>query len=133
MRVMYERDDSDVVLLVDADNAFNNLNRKTLLYNIGIICPTIATFVRNCYTVPTRLFAIGVREIFSEERTAQGDPLGMAIYTIGTTPMLRIIADCTDEQREAAFADDIIAAERINGLRRLYELLTVGPPFGCDL
>ena len=45
--------------------------------------------------------------------------------------MLKILADSADEEREAAFADDITAAGRINGLRKFWdELLTVGPPFG---
>ena len=52
----------------------------------------------------------------------------MVIYAIGTTPMLNIIANCADEQREVAFADDITAAGQINGLRKFWdELLTVGP------
>ena len=128
---MYEKDNSDAVLMVDAEIAFNNLNQKALLHNIGIICPKISTFFRNCYRVPTRLFVIGGTEILSEEEPTQGDPLGMAIYAIGTTPMLNIIANCAEEQREAAFADDITAAGQSNGLRKFWDgLLTVGPPFG---
>ena len=130
MKVMYENNDTDAVLLVDAENAFNSLNRKAFLHNIGIICPSITIFIRNCYTITTRLFVIGGTEIQSEEGTTQGDPLGMAVYAIGTTPLLNLLAESTDE-REAAFADDITAAGRIDGLRKWWdELTTIGPPFG---
>ena len=130
MKAMYENNDTDAVLLVDAENAFNSLNRKAFLHNIGITCPVIAIFVRNSYTVPTRLFVIGGTEIQSEEGTTQGDPLGMAIYAIGTTPLLDLLAESTEE-RETAFADDITAAGKIDGLRKWWdELTTIGPPFG---
>ena len=130
MKAMYENNDTDAVLLVDAENAFKSLNRKAFLHNIGITCPVIAIFVRNSYTVPTRLFVIGGTEIQSEEGTTQGDPLGMAIYAIGTTPLLDLLAESTEE-RETAFADDITAAGKIDGLRKWWdELTTIGPPFG---
>lgn len=91
MRVMYERDDSDAVLLVNAENAFNSLNQKTLLHNVGFICPIIATFVQNWFTVPTGLFVIDGTEILSKEGITQGNPLGMVIYAIGTTTLLKIL------------------------------------------
>ena len=101
MKRMYKNDNTDAVLLVDAENAFNSLNRKALLHNIGIIiCSTISTFVRNCYTVATHLFVLGGTEIRSEEGTTQGDPLGMAIYAIGTSPLLDIMAESMDESDE---------------------------------
>ena len=124
MKAMYENNDTDAVLLVDAENAFNSMNRKAFLHNIGITCPIIAIFVRD------NLFVIGGTEIQSEEGTTQGDPLGMAIYAIGTTPLLDLLAESTEE-RETAFADDITAAGKIDGLRKwLDELTTIGPPFG---
>ena len=47
MRKMFEADDNDAVLLIDASNAFNSLNRSAALYNIRILCPTLATFAIN--------------------------------------------------------------------------------------
>ena len=45
MHKIYEEDESEVILLVDA---FNSVNRKTFLHNIGIICQPLAKLVRNC-------------------------------------------------------------------------------------
>ena len=37
------------VLLVDAENAFNSLNRQVALRNIQYLCPSLATILVNCY------------------------------------------------------------------------------------
>ena len=37
------------VLLVDASNAFNRLNRRVALHNVSIICPSLATALINTY------------------------------------------------------------------------------------
>ena len=50
---VYER---DAVLLIDASNAFNALNRAAALHNIRVLCPTLATYVINTYRQPARLF-----------------------------------------------------------------------------
>ena len=68
--------------MVDAANVFNNLNRKVFLHNLKFICPEIATYVNNCYSVPATLFASGGLELNSREFSTQGDPLGMAIYAM---------------------------------------------------
>ena len=47
----------------------------------------------------------------------------MAIYAIGTTPLLDLLAESTEE-RETAFADDITAAGKIDGLRKWWDELT---------
>ena len=47
---MFSEDDSDAILLVDADNVFNRINRNVMLHNIRIICPIIATYVINSYS-----------------------------------------------------------------------------------
>ena len=63
------------LLLVDASNAFNALNRSVLQHNIQYICPPISTNIRNCYSTSSRLFITGGGEIEAVEGTTQGDPL----------------------------------------------------------
>ena len=43
MRSIFDADDTDAVLLIDASNAFNSLNRAAALHNISILRPAIAT------------------------------------------------------------------------------------------
>ena len=51
MHKIFEEDESEIISLVDSFNAFNSVNRKTFLHNIGIICPPLAKFFRNCYNL----------------------------------------------------------------------------------
>ena len=52
MPEIFEHDNSDAVLLVDASNAFNVLNRAAALHNITVLCPSIATYAINTYREP---------------------------------------------------------------------------------
>ena len=54
MNSIFNADETDDVLLIDAINAFNTLNRAAALHNISILCPTIATFVINTYRLSVR-------------------------------------------------------------------------------
>ena len=65
MHNIFESDDTDAVLLIDASNAFNALNRAAALHNIRILCPIIAIYAINTYRQPARLFVIGGQEIVS--------------------------------------------------------------------
>ena len=65
----------EAVILVDASNVFNSINRNVFLHNVTIICPAIAIYVKNCYSLHSRLFIIGGNEIRSCEGTTQGDLL----------------------------------------------------------
>ena len=42
---IFAEEDTDALLLVDANNAFNALNRKVMLHNIRYLCPHVATYV----------------------------------------------------------------------------------------
>ncbi|XP_066916388.1 uncharacterized protein [Clytia hemisphaerica] len=130
---MYSNDSTEAVILVDAANAFNNINREALIHSIKYACPEIATYVSNCYANPARLFVIGGLEISSQEGTTQGDPLGMAIYALGVTPMLNILLFRINNQhnRMVAFADDITAAGTLEALKQWWDhLLEIGPSYG---
>ena len=67
MSQTFNEEDSEAILLIDASNAFNAVNRKLFLHNVSVICPEIAVFVRNCYSLPSRLLIIGGSELKSCE------------------------------------------------------------------
>ena len=72
MRSIFQAPETEAVLLVDANNAFNLLNRKAALHNISIICPSLARTLINTYRAPVRLFITSSGEISSTEGTTQG-------------------------------------------------------------
>ena len=59
---------TEAVLLVDADNAFNSLNRKVALLNIHQLFPSLATILTNTYRENASLFIDG-DNLFSQEGT----------------------------------------------------------------
>ena len=130
-----QQDETEAVLLVDAENAFNFINRKAILHNISIRCPISLPFVSNCNLVPAQLFILGNKEIKSKEGTTQGDPTAMVAYALGVTPLIhflhKYISMNKHRCKEVAFAVDFTIAENIEGIRSYWELLQlVGPLYG---
>ena len=69
MKLIFEQDSTDGVILMDASNAFNSLHRKAAPHNIRIICPEFSTVLINIYRLPVRKFIQGGEEILSVEDT----------------------------------------------------------------
>ena len=135
IRNIFSQDETEAVLLIDAANAFNSINREAFIHNAKVICPSIATFVENCYSHPARLFILGGREIKSSEGTTQGDPIAMLIYAIAIIPLLlRAVSEIDIKQENAkavAFADDFTGAGKISGLKVLWDFICQhGPQYG---
>ncbi len=121
---------SDAVLLVDATNAFNNLNRKVALLNIKVLCPTLAPFLINIYRTDAALFVAG-DVIHSREGTTQGDPLAMAMFAIAIRPLIDRLAIA--KALQVWFADDAAGGGTVLALRRWWDLLLKhGPSFGYN-
>ena len=122
MHKIYEEDESEAILLVDAFNAFNSINSKTFLHNIEIVCRPLAKFVKKCHDLSSRLFIIGGGEIRSSEGTTQGDSTAMAIYAIAIIPLILVIVDITHQDgsstKTVAYADDFTAAGKIHQLKK---------------
>ena len=97
MSQIFNEEDSEAVLLIDASNAFNAVNRELFLHNPSMICPEIAVFVRNCYSLPSKLFIIGGSELKSSEGTTQRSPAVMAIYAIAIIPLLLMLVDKAEQ------------------------------------
>ena len=78
---------SEAILFIDAENAFNSLNREVALRNILHLCPSLGRVLVNTYREPSHLFIEG-ESLFSAEGTTQGDPLAMAMYALGIKPLI---------------------------------------------
>ena len=62
MHGIFESNETEAILMVDAENAFNSINREALLHNIEYLCPVIATYIYNCYAISARIFIIGGKD-----------------------------------------------------------------------
>ena len=131
MHDVFQDEETEGILLADALNAFNRLNRAVCLRNVQHLCPSLAPTVINSYRQPARLF-VGGECIMSSEGTTQGDPIAMPMYAIGVVPLLQSIA--TEGAVQAWFADDSGAGGKVLKLRQWWDSLTEkGPSFGYFL
>ena len=135
MRTKYEDQSAKAVLLVDASNAFNSINRNVFLHNVEVICPSIPRYVKNCYSLNCRLFIIGGGEIQSMEGTTQGDPAAMVIYAIAIIPLILMLVEIrmqdNNHTKTTAYADDLTVAGPIDQIRIWWNTLCrLGPKFG---
>ena len=96
----------DAVILVDASNAFNCLNRKVALHNIQYTRLPLAIILINTYRQAGRLFISGGAELLSQEGTTQGDNLAMPFYALGTISLLNKLHQLVRHVKQVWLADD---------------------------
>ena len=82
MHFIFKEENTVAVLLIDASNTFNMMNKMVFLHNIAMVCPTISTYVFNCYARQSRLFVFGEYGISSVEGTIQVDLIDMSLYVV---------------------------------------------------
>ena len=130
MRAFLDEDESEGILLMDADNAFNRLNRNVALWNIQYTCPAMKHILINFYRASTRILMNrdGFFELLSQEGTTQGCPLAMAMYALTLSPLVReLIPLC----RQIWYADDASGCDDLIRLRTWYDTLCEkGPLYG---
>jgi len=154
----FDSDTSEAVLLVDANNAFNLLNREAALNNIKVSCPSIGNFLNNSYQTPSALNIQNSSEvIYSKEGTTQGCTSASGWYACSTSPLaeylqeyvqkkkrerehLAIVENCdhSDEPLitsqelmdliQAWFADDTAAAGTLEDIKNWWDALVSEGP-----
>ena len=131
MKKIYQNPETEGILLVDAENAFNRLNRSAALHNIKCLCPQFSTVLSNTYSDPVRMVIPGSGEICSSEGTTQGDPLAMAMYALAVTPLIGKLYHLVPTCKQVWYADDSTAAGSIGDLRKWWdEIFILGPGYG---
>ena len=123
----FEHEDTEAVLLIDARNAFNSLNRKVALHNVRFTCLELSIILQNTYGAPSDLFING-ETIQSEEGTTQGDPLAMPMYALATLPL---IDQLPQDVTQVWYADDACATGKLTSLCSWWDAIsTHGQKFG---
>ena len=129
IRHLYSDSNIEGLLLVDASNAFNRLNREVALRNILHLCPSLGRVLVNTYRVGVNMY-IGGETIRSVEGTTQGDPMAMAMYALGTLPLIHN-SDPSKLIQQVWYADDGSAGGSLFDLLDWWlHLSDLGPKFG---
>ena len=131
MKNIFEMETTEAVILVDAENAFNELNRSVALHNIQYLCPNFATVLINTYRLPSRLFLVGGGEISSTEGTTQGDTLAIPFYGISLRPLINTLDYSKTNVHQVWLADDATGAGSLEHLKRWWKIVEEeGKKFG---
>ena len=128
VRKIYEDPSTEGLLLVDATNAFNSLNREAALHNIRHTCPEFATYVRNIYRCKAELFLPDSKEvIYSEEGTTQGGPESMGFYAATTISLTKR----KKQEKNVLYADDALIGGVLTDIRDVWlDVQKDGPGIG---
>ena len=125
------RKKADGVFLIDAENAFNKINRAVALWNCQFVCPSLKHGLINFYRSPARIFMTSEgksAEFSSQEGTTQGCPLAMAMFAIALKPLHDEVRSLC---KQVWFADDGTGCDTFPNMRKLYDvILERGPLYG---
>ena len=141
MRKCFDDPSTQGILLVDASNAFNALNRKASLNNLQYTCPEFSGYVRNLYNGDAELFVAGSDEtVMSCEGTTQGGTESGGYYSQGLIPIShhdvqeRVeeeLPSDTDVAKKLFYADDGASTGTLDQILEWWtDLQAVGPSFG---
>ena len=135
MREVFEAEETEGLLLVDAANAFNVLSRPAALWNCRVLWPRCSPFLFNCYrgyaTILVRSLSTGkLHTTLSREGTKQGCPLAMLMYAVGVCPLILRLKDPA-QHKQNWYADDSSCGGRLVQIKAWFTRLPeVGPSYG---
>ncbi len=136
MKQIWEDEETEAVLQVDADNAFNRLNRAAALHNIHEICPPLYQYLKNHYQMPADLIVNTTDDHYklkSDEGSTQGDVAAMPFYALGIKPLVDTLDKSTNSSqcKQSWYADDSSAAGKLARIRKWWDDLNeYGPKYG---
>lgn len=122
-------------LLIDARNAFNELDRAGMLWTVRHTWPSGSQFVFNCYKHYSRLVVRGLdgtsSVVLSKVGVTQGDPLAMIAYGLGILPLIKLLQKKHPSIYQPWYADDGSAAGSFQHIKNFFtDLQILGPQYG---
>ena len=105
------------ILLVDASNAFNSLNRITMLLHAHVLWPRCSRFLYRGWSVLVLRDSSDL--LYSKEGVTQGDPLSIFMYAVGTLPLIRSLHNPA-QWTQVCFANDASVCECLNDIHEWF-------------
>ena len=136
VKEIWDEEDTEAILLVDAENAFNSVNRRLGVHNIRQICPPFHKYLHNTYQSPADLYindGYKTDSIISDEGCTQGDVAAMAFYALSIQPLTIKLASTVDPVAACQmwYADDATSVGKLTELKIWWEKLCEdGPSYG---
>ncbi|XP_026383936.1 uncharacterized protein LOC113279455 [Papaver somniferum] len=130
---LHGSDNTKSMLLIDFSNAFNLVDRSTIIREVRAHCPSISHWVEFCYMKPARLY---YRDhiLSSTQGMQHGDPLGPLLFALALHPLVEKIAtNCTLDFHAWYLDDDTIAGDTMEVSKALKILQDDGPGYGLHL
>lgn len=93
------------MMLVDFTNAFNLVDRTTLIREVRDRCPSISRWVEFCYAKPAKLY-YNESILSSAQGVQQGDPLSPLLFVLTLHPLVCKIASQCSLNLHAWYLDD---------------------------
>ena len=137
-----EQDNQHVVVLLDADNGFNNLDRRSMMWAIRHLWPAAARFCFNLYRHWSALVVRGGdgQIIYSMEGVTQGCIISMIAYAIGVLRLYDESGEIAEANKRhptinplctPGYADDFAISGNSDVVAKaVNRILEVGPKFG---
>ena len=131
LQSLWDKPETEVIFLVDARNAFNSMGRARALRSARIHCPTLATAFQNFYGSEGLLLLGDGKSLRSREGTTQGCPLGMAMFSINSVPLIAKVS--RDGVIQVWYADDSAAGGTVTATHAWFKhLQEAGAEFGYE-
>lgn len=115
---VFTEQETNGILLIDASNAFNIMNRFATLHSIQITVQEISLCLSKWLIM---LCIQGGGEVLSQEGTIRGDPLAMPWYSVNTSILINSLRMGSPTLRHVWFTDDSAGTGRIKALYDLYK------------
>ncbi|XP_052625610.1 uncharacterized protein LOC128132729 [Lactuca sativa] len=126
-------DGSLLMLTVDFSNAFNLVDRSSLLHEVKKMCPSISLLVNFLYGQAARLY-IGAQHRWSATGVQQGDPLGPLLFDLVLHSLVQKIRDNCKLLLHAWYLDDGTFIGDSEEVARVLNIIRLhGPGLGLEL
>lgn len=121
------------MLIIDFSNAFNMVDRTTLIREVRLRCPNISRWVEFCYASPARLY-YNEYIISSSLGVQQGDPLGTLLFALVLHPLVNMISSqCTLDFHTWYLTDGTVAGDTLEVAKALSIIQAEGSSRGLHL
>ena len=131
MQTSFQDPSTEGIILVDASNALNSLNRKVALHNNQIACPSFSRILINTYRISSRMIVMGSAKIQSTEGTTQGDNLAMPFYAIATVQIQQLLPIFVSDVKQVCLSDGATGAGSLKSLKNWWtNIISEGGRFG---